>query len=227
MGEIDIRRVYNASPQRVWDAWTQPEQLASWWGKRGWNAGPRSIVLDVRPGGTFRVTTVNDEDGREMTNEGTYTEVDPRAGWLRRDRGDVHRARGRTDRDALQHDDRGDRRALPAHAGGVESAFERLEETLDMSTTTKIVTGVDYVGIPSNDIETARAFYENVLGLEASSVWQRPGEQAVGAEFETGTVTIALINCPRWASRSARTRRRWRSRSRTSRPRARSSSHAA
>ena len=65
-----------------------------------------------------------------------------------------------------------------------------------MSTTTKIVTGVDYVGIPSNDIEAARAFYENVLGLEASSVWQRPGEDAVGAEFETGTVTIALINCP-------------------------------
>jgi predicted enzyme related to lactoylglutathione lyase len=65
-----------------------------------------------------------------------------------------------------------------------------------MSTTTKIVTGVDYVGIPSNDIEAARAFYENVLGLEASSVWQRPGEPAVGAEFETGTVTIALINCP-------------------------------
>ena len=65
-----------------------------------------------------------------------------------------------------------------------------------MSTTTKIVTGVDYVGIPSNDIETARAFYETVLGLEASSVWQRPGEDAVGAEFETGTVTIALTNCP-------------------------------
>jgi catechol 2,3-dioxygenase-like lactoylglutathione lyase family enzyme len=65
-----------------------------------------------------------------------------------------------------------------------------------MSTTTRIVTGVDYVGIPSNDIEKARDFYENVLGLEPSSVWQRPGEDAVGAEFETGTVTIALINCP-------------------------------
>jgi predicted enzyme related to lactoylglutathione lyase len=65
-----------------------------------------------------------------------------------------------------------------------------------MSTATKIVTGVDYVGIPSNDLETAREFYETVLGLEASSVWQRPGQEAVGAEFETGTVTIALINCP-------------------------------
>jgi predicted enzyme related to lactoylglutathione lyase len=53
-------------------------------------------------------------------------------------------------------------------------------------------TGVDFVGIPTNDIETARAFYANVLGLEASSVW---GDQVHGAEFETGTVTLALINC--------------------------------
>jgi predicted enzyme related to lactoylglutathione lyase len=65
-----------------------------------------------------------------------------------------------------------------------------------MSTTTKIVTGVDFVGLPSNDIDTARAFYESVLGLEPSSVWQRGDEPALGAEFETGTVTLALINCP-------------------------------
>ena len=36
-------------------------------------------------------------------------------------------------------------------------------------------------------------FYGNVLGLERSSVWQPPGGEPVGAEFETGTVTIALI----------------------------------
>jgi catechol 2,3-dioxygenase-like lactoylglutathione lyase family enzyme len=58
------------------------------------------------------------------------------------------------------------------------------------------VTGVDFVSIPSNDLEAAREFYETVLGLEASSVWQRPGTEAVGAEFETGTVTLALLNCP-------------------------------
>jgi catechol 2,3-dioxygenase-like lactoylglutathione lyase family enzyme len=58
------------------------------------------------------------------------------------------------------------------------------------------VTGVDFVSIPSNDIAKAREFYEHVLGLEASSVWQRPGSEAVGAEFETGTVTLALLNCP-------------------------------
>jgi catechol 2,3-dioxygenase-like lactoylglutathione lyase family enzyme len=65
-----------------------------------------------------------------------------------------------------------------------------------MSTTTTIVTGVDFVSVPCNDLPAAREFYENVLGLEASSVWQRPGHEAVGAEFETGTVTLALLNCP-------------------------------
>jgi predicted enzyme related to lactoylglutathione lyase len=32
-----------------------------------------------------------------------------------------------------------------------------------------------------------------VLGLPRSTVWQRPGHDPVGAEFETGTVTIALV----------------------------------
>jgi catechol 2,3-dioxygenase-like lactoylglutathione lyase family enzyme len=58
------------------------------------------------------------------------------------------------------------------------------------------VTGVDFVGVPTTDIDRARAFYTDVLELTPSSVWQRGEEPAVGAEFETGTVTIALINCP-------------------------------
>jgi hypothetical protein len=32
-----------------------------------------------------------------------------------------------------------------------------------------------------------------VLGLERSSAWQRSGEEPLGIEFETGTVTLALI----------------------------------
>ncbi|WP_053226066.1 SRPBCC family protein [Solirubrobacter soli] len=130
MGEIDIRRVYAASPQRVWDAWTQPDQLAKWWGKRGWNAIPESIVLDVKPGGTFRVTTV-DESGEQMTNEGTYSEVD-----------EPHRLTfGPT---TVTFTDLGDGRTeihltttneatgelFRRMNAGIQSAFERLEEAL-------------------------------------------------------------------------------------------------
>ena len=64
-----------------------------------------------------------------------------------------------------------------------------------MSTSTSIVTGVDFVSVPTRDLDAAMDFYGSVLGLPRSSVWQRPGQPAVGAEFETGTVTIALMNC--------------------------------
>jgi predicted enzyme related to lactoylglutathione lyase len=62
-----------------------------------------------------------------------------------------------------------------------------------MTSTTSVVTGVDFVSVPTGDIEAAMDFYGNVLGLPRSSVWQRPGTEPMGAEFETGTVTIALI----------------------------------
>ena len=56
-----------------------------------------------------------------------------------------------------------------------------------------MITGVDFVSVPTRDLDAAMDFYGDVLGLPRSSVWQRSGEEALGAEFETGTVTIALI----------------------------------
>ena len=60
-----------------------------------------------------------------------------------------------------------------------------------------IVTGVDFVSLPTRDLKVAMEFYGEVLGLERSSVWQREGEEPLGAEFETGTVTISLISAER------------------------------
>jgi catechol 2,3-dioxygenase-like lactoylglutathione lyase family enzyme len=63
-----------------------------------------------------------------------------------------------------------------------------------MSVDTSIVTGVDFVCVPTRDIAAAMDFYENVLGLEPSKRWQGGDEEPMGAEFEPGTVTIALLN---------------------------------
>ena len=62
-----------------------------------------------------------------------------------------------------------------------------------MSTQTSIVTGVDFVCVPTQDITAAMQFYSDVLGLEPSKRWQRGEEEPLGAEFEPGTVTIALL----------------------------------
>ena len=65
------------------------------------------------------------------------------------------------------------------------------------TTAPTLVTGVDFVSVPTRDIERAMGFYGEVLGLQRSAVWQPPGQEPLGAEFETGTVTIALMQCDR------------------------------
>jgi predicted enzyme related to lactoylglutathione lyase len=62
------------------------------------------------------------------------------------------------------------------------------------ATSSFTVTGVDFVSIPVRDMAAAREFYGTVLGLEASKLWQRGDGPVLGAEFETGTVTLALID---------------------------------
>jgi uncharacterized protein YndB with AHSA1/START domain len=73
--EITITRVYDAPRELVWKAWTEPEQLAKWWGKRGWNTPLSSLTMDVRPGGAFRWSSIAEEDGAEMSSESVYREV--------------------------------------------------------------------------------------------------------------------------------------------------------
>ena len=56
-----------------------------------------------------------------------------------------------------------------------------------------LVTGVDFVSIPTQDLDRAIDFYENVVGLTPGPDGSGRGTLPMGAEFETGTVTIALM----------------------------------
>jgi catechol 2,3-dioxygenase-like lactoylglutathione lyase family enzyme len=61
-----------------------------------------------------------------------------------------------------------------------------------MTTSSSLVTGVDFVSIATTDLAAAREFYGTVLGLPCSSVWRE--SDPVGAEFETGSLTLALLD---------------------------------
>lgn len=53
-----------------------------------------------------------------------------------------------------------------------------------------VVTGVDFVSVPTRDLERAVAFYGETLGLRRSAY--RPERNF--AEFETGTVTLSVLD---------------------------------
>ena len=126
---ISITRVFDAPREEVWRAWTEPDRIAQWWGKRGWSTPVSSIELDVRPGGVFRLNSINDEDGREMPMDAVYTEVvEPErlafgtSSVTFADLGD-----GRTE---MRFEATVSAEVAEIAAGGLASAFDRLEELL-------------------------------------------------------------------------------------------------
>ena len=58
-----------------------------------------------------------------------------------------------------------------------------------MTPPTPLITGTDFITVATRDFDAAVAFYGGVLGLEESKRWG----QMPGAEFETGNLTIALM----------------------------------
>jgi catechol 2,3-dioxygenase-like lactoylglutathione lyase family enzyme len=53
-----------------------------------------------------------------------------------------------------------------------------------------IVTGVDFLSVGTRDIEAAKAFYGETLGMHCSTAYGR----SPGAEFETGNLTLQVID---------------------------------
>lgn len=72
--EIRITRVYDAPVAAVWDAWTDTEQVAQWWGPRGFTLTTHS--KDLRTGGTW-VYTMHGPDGKDWPNFTRYHVVEP------------------------------------------------------------------------------------------------------------------------------------------------------
>jgi uncharacterized protein YndB with AHSA1/START domain len=131
--EFTITRVFDAPRELVWKAWTDPEQVARWFGPRGFTTPLSTFSMDVRPGGTFELTMISDDDGKEYPSGGTFVEVQEPERLVWRDR----------DRDLLvtvTFADLGDRTEMTCHVvgrtGGADAydgwstMFDKLGEAL-------------------------------------------------------------------------------------------------
>ena len=72
---IEIARVFDAPRERVWQEWTEPERFADWFGGPQCEVPVSSVSMDVRPGGTWRLTIFAPPDRRRIDWRGRYREV--------------------------------------------------------------------------------------------------------------------------------------------------------
>lgn len=65
-----------------------------------------------------------------------------------------------------------------------------LDPKAPMATTASLITGVDFVAVPTDDLDASCRFYGEVLGLPFVKRW---GEMPV-AEFQAGNLTLAVMD---------------------------------
>ena len=70
--ELVITRILDAPRRLVFQAWTEPDRVAPWWGPQGFTTVYHD--MDIRPGGAFRVC-MRSPEGAEYWKRGVYREV--------------------------------------------------------------------------------------------------------------------------------------------------------
>jgi uncharacterized protein YndB with AHSA1/START domain len=70
--EIVTTRLFDAPREMVWEAFTDPKQVAQWWGPNGFTTTIHE--MDVRPGGRWR-HTMHGPDGINYPNASVFKEV--------------------------------------------------------------------------------------------------------------------------------------------------------
>jgi uncharacterized protein YndB with AHSA1/START domain len=71
---VKLSCMVQAPPQRVFEAMTDPEQVAEWWGPEGFTCP--EVALDPRVGGAYRIA-MQPPDGELFYLAGKYIEVEP------------------------------------------------------------------------------------------------------------------------------------------------------
>lgn len=71
---LRLERTYDATPEEVFDAWTNPEVLRRWWMVDEARSTPEADV-DLRAGGSYRLSMENPGADSRLTVRGVYREV--------------------------------------------------------------------------------------------------------------------------------------------------------
>jgi uncharacterized protein YndB with AHSA1/START domain len=70
--EIVLTRVFDATRELVWRAWTDPQHIVKWWGPNGFTDTIER--MDVRPGGVWK-HVMHGPDGTDYANDSRYLKV--------------------------------------------------------------------------------------------------------------------------------------------------------
>jgi uncharacterized protein YndB with AHSA1/START domain len=79
MSTITTVRTFDATPEKVFAAWTDPAEIGRWYGPQQFEAPADRITVDLRPGGRWELTMVRRDGAGEFPIGYEILAVDPPA----------------------------------------------------------------------------------------------------------------------------------------------------
>lgn len=70
---LTLKKIFDAPIELVWEAWTQPEHIAKWWGPKGMSVNV--VEHNFKIGGKWKYVMPM-PNGSEFVSEGEYLEIE-------------------------------------------------------------------------------------------------------------------------------------------------------
>ena len=64
--QVLVTHIFDAPRERVFRAWTDPGEVAAWFGPENWDTPRERVRIDLRVGGRFELTMVRSDGGAEL-----------------------------------------------------------------------------------------------------------------------------------------------------------------
>ncbi len=128
--DVFITRVFNAPRPVVFKFWTDPAQVAKWWGPIGYHNPREDVQIDLRVGGVFQLRMADDAGTTDVWVRGRIVElVIPEVLAIHLDVPQPHAQPPMEVRLRVQFHDHGDKTRITLHQGPF-STTEGREHTI-------------------------------------------------------------------------------------------------
>src|SRR4051812_48913548 len=121
--DVFMTRAFNAPRDLVWRFWTEPELLSTWFGPHTTHSPADRIEIDMRPGGVWNITMVDNETGEEYPFMNSVVEVDQPVSFVLQGHGDTTRGLAETLYIRVEFHDHGDKTRVTLHEGPFTAEF--------------------------------------------------------------------------------------------------------
>ena len=138
--DVFVTRAFSAPRALVWRFWTEPELLSQWFGPSTTHTPVDLISVQMRPGGDWNLTMVDNETGEHYPIRSTVLEVVEPEFFIVLEHGDTSQGFSEEIRLHVQFHDHGEKTRVTIHQGpftaefrdmtiaGWEESFVKLDE---------------------------------------------------------------------------------------------------